>query len=318
MAESPFAALGRRSPPGAAWSFSAIGWDLGSGAAGRGATDRLPSVALLRRARGQGVTTFDLGRSRPSEMVETLLGEAFPDPDDELVTILPHRAPPSAPGESARSRDRSLTELRADLGAARHRLRGAGQLVIDWQKGDPAVPTPGPSSEEAAVLRNELAVLGWTVPGNVPGGVQPPALGCGPISLLESSVPRALGFGAPTGTAWIARDPLAGGRLDGTAFARPVLGPRSPGPPTSLRALEAEFAAVRPFGFLTAGTGRTLAQAALRFALAWPWVVTVSVPFPSPDRLAEIAGTVNAPPLSATELDRVLSLAPSVSTGEPS
>jgi hypothetical protein len=304
----PITALGRRSPPGQRWTFSAFAWDLGPLSEVRGDADRLPSVGFLRRSRDLGVTTFDLGRSRTPALAETRLGEAFPEPDPELVTILPFPQAPPGPWITGAATPVRADELQPALLAARRRLRGAGRIVLEW-RAPPATVAPGtlPAIDFLA-LQKEGLLLEVAEATDRPPGEGNDRLRTGVISLLDTRLPRAIGASAPEGAAWIARDPFAGGRLDGSAFGRLMTGPPRQGPPRPVRTLEAEFATVRPLGFLTAGTGRTLAQAALRFALAWPWVVSVSVPVPPPERLAEIAGTAEAPPLTETELARVLAL----------
>ncbi len=106
---------------------------------------------------------------------------------------------------------------------------------------------------------------------------------------------------------WVVHDVFSNGRLDGSALAG--LGYRSTllAPPTGIRDLRATFEPVLALGYLTEHRDRTLAQAALRFCLAWPWVVTAVVPLPDPPRFDEILGYAQSPPLTAAELARAVS-----------
>jgi len=106
---------------------------------------------------------------------------------------------------------------------------------------------------------------------------------------------------------FFARDPLAGGRLDGTRFERTVADRGPAARPPSLRELEREFAPVLSLGFLSEGRGRTLAQAALAFVLYWPWVCSAVVPLPRVERLRELADAMSRPPLAEVEIARLLS-----------
>jgi aryl-alcohol dehydrogenase-like predicted oxidoreductase len=75
--------------------------------------------------------------------------------------------------------------------------------------------------------------------------------------------------------------------------------------PADMRRLRREFEPVLRLGFLTEGGRRTLAQAALRFVLRWPWVVTCVIPLPPPERFEEILGFGSAPEISDEELARL-------------
>jgi aryl-alcohol dehydrogenase-like predicted oxidoreductase len=169
-------------------------------------------------------------------------------------------------------------------------------------------------------LRSEGAIAGWvlhvlqdgsltgTEPGGVAGRVTLFSGSLSPLNrrLLSPLAERAAG--GPTG--FIARDPFGGGRLDGTRFAQSAAHRRPDVRPDSVRELQREFDPVLRLGFLTEGRRRTMAQAALQFVLHWPWVCSVVVPIPSPERMDELTLTETTPPLSEREIDRILAVAP--------
>jgi aryl-alcohol dehydrogenase-like predicted oxidoreductase len=73
-----------------------------------------------------------------------------------------------------------------------------------------------------------------------------------------------------------------------------------------LRQLHRDFDPVLRLGFLTDSRERTLAQASLQFLFHWPWVASVLVPLPSPERLEEFLAASSRPPLTDEEVDRAL------------
>ncbi len=313
-----FVSLGRRSPVGLTRSLSAVAWSLDPGPDARDGPTAA-TIGELRRARALGITTFDLGTARVPGIAEIALGRAFPERDPEIVTILPLSTRRLAPSVAARD-GASLDEtVRAALSASAERLAGAGQIVVEWQADSPDPARPDRAFEALESLRREGHLVGVATE-RLPrpaqereGPSRPPGLRAGSFSLLQPGLATAPDGPAGTTTpSWIARDVLAGGRLDGTAFSLPSPRLRGGTPPSSIRALESEFEPVRRLAFLTSGGRRTLAQAALRFVLAWPWVATASIPVPAPERLDEIARAGESPPLSPEEVARVLA-----ATGPP-
>lgn len=127
--------------------------------------------------------------------------------------------------------------------------------------------------------------------------LEPTLLGSPPVA-DEGGGPRCL-----------ARNVFSDGKLDGSAWgseASPSGSPRNP--PRSVRDLEAGFRDVLELSFLTERGDRTLAQAALSFAVSSPWVLGAVLLLPSPARLEEVLGFRDAPKLSDRELDRVRAL----------
>jgi aryl-alcohol dehydrogenase-like predicted oxidoreductase len=273
-------------------------------------------IALLRRARAAGVTTFDVASSPQPRQAELLLGAAFPSEDRDLRVIVGRKwdelLRPETGTPRAEAAEDLSTRLRRSLEESARRF-GPDRLAmvewldeefpshLDWDSavhGIPGVTAPG---------------LVRRVSGNPPripevlGTPSVPPVLSGPLSLLDGRViPLMDQASAGRRARFLARDPFAGGRLDGSRAAGTGV-ERGPGAgPIRLRELQAEFEPVLRLAYLTEGHVRTLAQAAVRFAAAWPWVVSVIAPLPPADRLEELLGTFATPALSPEEIRRAL------------
>lgn len=314
------APISRRSVPGTSRSSSALGFRLGLPfPATPSSLER--EVALLRAARQRGITTFEIGSGAGGPAAERAISRAFPQPDPELLVVV-------------RRSLRSLTAGSASIAGAPRGIDLPGQLLasieessgrlgpqrvdlVRWSDGDAPATVAGAARAALRGLREEHRILGWIEelgggpgPGSPTTGAEPrSALCAGPLSLLAPGLVAPLEERArrePVG--FFADDPLADGHLDGSRF-RPV--PVGDGPgrgPASISELERAARPVLKLAFLTAGTGRTLAQAAIEFALRWPWVTCAILPVPAPERLGEIADSERAPPLQDTEVERILAL----------
>ncbi len=304
--------VSRRLGAGGGLPFSAIGFTLGAEMVPT--PDDLRSVvALLRTARARGVTTFDLPEGPAADRLERAIAAAFPADDAELVVIA-QRSTPGLEREAGRSSpgpapDRSL--LDRSVAAANRRLAPQHLKVIDWVRteGDDEGAVDRSLDDVRAergiseVFRRIDAGRRFPVPpGDRAGGARL----SGSLSLLDRRLLRVLEPRAEDGAlAFLARDPLGGGRLDGSRLAEAGLPRRPDAAPARVRELEQEFAPVLSLGYLTRDRGRTLAQASLQFVLRWPWVVSALVPLPAPERLAEILGAERSPALTDEELARI-------------
>jgi len=320
MASNTVPTIERRLVGGRSYGFSALSLDLAPVPVAS-AHDRGVAVAQLHRARAVGVTTFDLVNARDPPVLERLLSEAFPSDDPGLVTILgvlgSGRGPASrsAPERPPVTRESAFAALRTSLVESLERLGRNRRVVVDWR------PRRGSLPSEAVVpdllrLRDEGVILDVAVgidpslPGSTAGAEDASGLASVVLSLLDTD---ALGGAKQTVAPppyWIARDVFAGGRLDGSALQGFAARPGPGAGPHGIRDLQEAFEPVLRFGFLTEKRRRTMAQAALRFVLGWPWVVTASVPMPSPERFEEILGYAASPPLERAELARVLNNRP--------
>ncbi len=303
MSDPARAPVDRAAPyPGAPFQLSRLAFSVPTSArSGLGG----PLVGLLRQAHRAGVTTFDLTAAEDPLAAETLLAAALPGtgasvvvivpaPGDRTARGLPGRGPwpahPPAATATAPSRVpgfQRLTELSSPEGSSPTTERAATVAVTSRATAPFAVRCASREDVRRAVARHG------------------PCLISGVFSLLERSLlTGAVDAHAGEILGWIARDPFAGGRLDGSRFAG-AGGVARPGPPSSLRELDAEFAPVAPLRFLARRGERTLAQAALRFASAGPRVVSVVAPLPVPERWREIAEFDRSPPLTGEELARI-------------
>jgi hypothetical protein len=247
-------------------------------------------IERLRHARARGITLFDLAGARDPMAAATLLVHAFPEPDPDLVVILPS-ARPGVPAPRVGSASASLIERSA--------------------------ATQDPAADPGLDPARRVTRLSDEPPGD-PLGLSVPSgstLLSGPFSLLDhrwfSSLEQAATDG-PLG--FFARDPLAGGRLDGSRLGGPWVERGPSGAPVSLRRLEEEYAPVIRLRFLTEGRVRTLAQAAVRYAARPRWVSAVLVPLPAADRLDELLSSFQTRELTDDEV-RQVDLRPAASGG---
>lgn len=312
--------IDRRVAPRTDLTVSAIGIALDPSPTAPPGVDR-QQVGVLRRARTEGVTLFDIAAARAPARAEWLLRTAFPEPDPELVVMValgsapsPARSGPggfpSGPGpeehateatksawlDDARSRlppgASVMPEIRADVRDAEHRTALVGMI--------------GP-----LVARHEIPA--WStrlsretfLAGSFPGIPTSPVVST-ELSLLDAPSLAALARPASaTSPRLIARDPFAGGRLDGTLLRGEISDRRPGGPPRDLREMKEELAPVLRLGYLTRSRKRTLAQAALHYLLERPETLAVLVPLPDPERWEALSSGSRAAPLDAEELARL-------------
>jgi aryl-alcohol dehydrogenase-like predicted oxidoreductase len=306
------AATGRRPPyPGAPFELSVLTLTVN---ATNGPEDGAGTVGLLRRAREAGITTFDTVDSPDDTLAEAWIARAFPWGDPSIV-VLARGGAEGAKSAASRALARGAP-VAAFSEAGPPRREGAPSYrfrhlyEVDASDPGPTVPHPvaqgpptGAGPAEPVVLRcrslEEIVEASHR---------PPPRVLSGSYSLLEQALAataeEVIGTG---GFAWVARDPLAGGRLDGSRFASGSMGAGAAGPRT-LRELEVDFEAVARLGFLAKPRRRTLAQAALHFVLGQPWVATACLPIPTAERWAEIVGFGSSPPLDEGERARVEAL----------
>ncbi len=297
--------ISTRPIPGTRRSASSIGFLLDAGhLRSVGGVDRL--VALLRRARALGVTTFELPSGAGADALERAVATAFPDPDPSL-TILSERSSDDLSGRRPAGDPASGGPIATALVDSHRRMRPHSIHLIDWvarEEDDPA--DLAELSRLVADRKVDAVVHRLGAPSRAEPTPGPGALWSAPVSLLDDRAERRLAGLAETASIGVfARDPLDGGRLDGRRLTDAVGTRRPDAGPVRLRELEQEFAPVLALGFLTEGHRRTLAQAAIRYALRWPWVCSVLVPLPAPERLAEILSAESVPPISDQELERL-------------
>jgi len=284
---------------------------LSVGPVGPGAVD-VGAVGLLRKALEAGITTFDMTDAPDPALADALLARAFPSPDPRIVVLCSGRPAGRArdPGSSAPPRPPGVSTPDSPRG----RRGGPGRFyqLPEVEVSDLSGPEDGPGAglpPRVALPSTPFVARCRSLDDvELAARLPPPRILSGPFSLLERALPaaamRRLGR---DGFSWIARDPFAGGRLDGTLFARGS--PVAPIPqPRTVRELEAEFGPVARLGFLARPRRRTLAQAALHFVVDTPGVVTACLGIPPVERWDEIVGFGGSPPLDDEELKQVVSL----------
>jgi aryl-alcohol dehydrogenase-like predicted oxidoreductase len=273
------------------------------------------AVALLRRARECGVTTFDVAGARHPERAERLIATAFPSADPAVGVVVgrsveslaKERSDSGSPSPSADLPD----AVRRSLEASGKRLAPVPIVVVEWEptedegeEGSPITATSFASGDAPDrpvwATRIDPTARAFLATG------EPPGLCAGDLSLLDDHlVPFFEGLSAPPNARLLARNPFADGRLDGTRFAATsTLGGPVDGP-VDLRRMHAEFDPILRLGFLTEGRRRTLAQAALRFVLTWRWVASAVIPLPEPERFEEVLGFGATPEFSEEERRRL-------------
>ncbi len=304
----------RRPLPGVDVSLSTLSFELGGLASGPSA-DRI-AVGVLRRAREAGVTTFLASGAVPAANAERVLALAFGERAEPIEVVIDRsRSDLERPGVTSTEAAGGLRErLTASIERTRSRLPPAARVVLRWS--DDTVNGPDPEIGDALdALRSERVVEAWgprfPTPDALTAAAAPsrPLRGVvvsAPVSLLQpEAIPTIETISLAHSVAVLATDPLAAGRLDGSRFTAAVAHRDPAAGPTSLRSLHDEFDPVLRLGFLTEGRRRTLAQAAVRFVLSWPSIVTAAVPTPPPERLPELLGCEASPPFSSEERDRL-------------
>ena len=305
----------QRTVPGASRRLSALTVTVDPPSAVPPSSDAR-TVALLQRCRAKGVVTFDVGDARFPERAERLIAAAFPSTDPELGVIVARSVDSLAAekGASAPEAPDLGAALAASVEQSRRRLGSVPVTMVEWRissSGARIGDEPGEELPSAEPLDRETTLAVRIPPrGRLPAlARRAGAVYSGDLSILDHDVESVLEPLAAEGpTAFLARNSLADGRLDGSRFAHSanLVGPGEG--PIDLRRLHREFDPVLRLGFLTEGHRRTLAQAALRFVLIRPWVVSAVVPLPAPERLDELLGFESTPPLTREELERVYGL----------
>ncbi len=288
-------------------------WAIGGNAHGNsyGPTDDKTSIEAVRRAVDLGCTFFDTADVYGWGHSEEILGEALEGRRDEV-----HLATKVGgdfyhggvrmnfdPGYLAFALDRSLKRLRTDH-VDLYQLHNPPPEIM----GDPA------TYEALDSLKAENKILHYGVSIHEPDeghlcieAGKPETLQV-PFSVLRQEwVDELFADARKANVGIIAREPLANGFLAGK------IPPTAQFPHGDIRhhwprqMVDARTSLASRLSFLK-GKGRTLAQAALRFVLAYPEVSTTIPGCKTPAQAEEDLGASDAPPLSNEEIAQLRNL----------
>jgi aryl-alcohol dehydrogenase-like predicted oxidoreductase len=287
------------------------------------------SIGLVRQAIHEGFDFLDAGdadravlgeqliaqartaRGGPPEVATTLTGNDPMPRTSSSMSATVHGSSvssPLGPDPSGWAED-----LRQAVGRSIRRL-GAGPIAVAWiEAGDVrSLAQPG----VRATLEQDPRLVDWGVryTGGVPdlGDVQQAIAGGARVFALEfhllnaraaAPVVRAI---VAAGGSIVVLDPHADGRLNGERLETPfAFAGATPGRPADWPTVLEELSPVTRLGFLTAGRQRTLAQAAIQYVLGAPGVSSVLVhPFDG-KRLRGWRESIDRPPLTPAERDRI-------------
>jgi aryl-alcohol dehydrogenase-like predicted oxidoreductase len=288
-----------------------------------GEVDEVRSVGLLRRAFEKGINYFDTADTYGSGLGETLLADAFGGMRDEVVIstkigydFYNHTA---RRGQQERPQDWSEDFIRYALEQSLKRL-GTDYVdflqlhntKMDAVEDDRLFGLMDEFKAEGKVRAYGVALgpkIGWLEEGvramrerNIDGLQMI-------YNLLEQDPGRGLIEAAKaTGTGLIVRVPHSSGMLEGkydenTTFAKNDHRRHRP-----KEWLLDGLKKVGQLDFLTESGGRTLGQAALKFVLASPEIVSTLPNIYDEEQLEEFAAAPDTPDLTLEELSRVAQL----------
>jgi aryl-alcohol dehydrogenase-like predicted oxidoreductase len=288
-----------------------------------GEVDEKKSVDLLRRALDYGINYFDTADTYGSGLGETLLADAFGDRREEVVIstkigydFYNHTA---RRGQQERPQDWSEDFIRFALERSLKRL-GTDYIdflqlhntKMDAVEDDELFALLDAFRAEGKIRSYGVALgpkIGWCEEG-VRAMRERDLAGVQMIyNLLEQDPGRELIEAArETDTSLIVRVPHSSGMLEGnydetTTFAKNDHRRHRP-----KEWLIDGLKKVDRLGFLTESGERTLGQAALKFVLASPEVVSTLPNIYGEEQLTEFAATSEVPDLTPEELDRVSEL----------
>ena len=296
-------------------------WTVSTGWWGEVVDDR--SIRLLRQARERGVNYFDTADTYGSGKGETLLADAFGSMRDEVVIstkigydFYNHTA---RRGQQERPQDWSEDFLRFALEQSLKRLNTdyidflqLHNTKMDAIENDELFALMERFKEEGKIRAHGVALgpkIGWLEEGQKAmrerglSGVQMI------YNLLEQTPGRDLiDTARETDTSLIVRVPHSSGMLEGhydetTTFAENDHRRHRP-----KEWLTTGLKKVEQLNFLTESGERTLGQAALKFALASPEVVSTLPNIYGEEQIEEFAVTSEVPDLTEVELARVADL----------
>ncbi len=309
--------------PGSTLRFSEVGASLGHGGKPHtGWVESQGSIRLLQRLRSLGITFFDISGAADAAAWRHCLRQAFPIEDPELTLAVGVAEIDRFVGEDHARRGKDREAPRCSESALERILADAAAQLGKVKIGIVMVSVPEDWSPHLETLARTLADLisqrtirAWGIECTaraaegdalrtaIERGAQVVAV---PLSLLnDQTYLRIVSRISIEKAGLLARDPHAGGRLDGSWFAETPRGGRPGQHPRRVSEFESEFEGVLSLGFLTADHQRTLAQAAVQFCLARPGVLSVVLDSPSVGLAESLSRLEELPPIPPSDLERV-------------
>ena len=305
-------------------SVSEVGfgvWTVSTGWWGEVVDDR--SVRLLRQAHERGINYFDTADTYGSGKGETLLAEAFGHMRDEVVIstkigydFYNHTA---RRGQQERPQNWSEDFLRFALEQSLKRL-GTDYIdflqlhntKMDAAENDELFALMEAFKDEGKIRAYGAALgpkIGWRdegvkmMRGRDLAGIQMI------YNLLEQDPGRDLIEAArDTNTSLVVRVPHSSGMLEGKYDENTTFGENDHRRHRPKEWLTTGLRKIESLAFLTESGERTLGQAALKFVLASPEVVSTLPNIYGEEQIEEFAATSEAPDLTEEELRRVAEL----------
>jgi aryl-alcohol dehydrogenase-like predicted oxidoreductase len=296
-------------------------WTVSTGWWGEVVDDR--SVRLLRQAHERGINYFDTADTYGSGKGETLLTDAFGHMRDEIVIstkigydFYNHTA---RRGQQERPQDWSEDFLRFALEQSLKRLDTEyidflqlHNTKMDAAENDELFALMDSFKEEGKIRAYGAALgpkIGWRDEG-IKMMRERDLAGLQMIyNILEQDPGRDLIEAArETGTSLVVRVPHSSGMLEGKYDENTTFGPNDHRRHRPKEWLTTGLQKVESLSFLTESGERTLGQAALKFVLASPEIVSTLPNIYDEEQIEEFAATSETPDLTEGELRRVAEL----------
>ena len=297
-------------------------WTVSTGWWGEVIDDR--SVRLLRQAHERGVNYFDTADTYGSGKGETLLADAFGHMREEVVisTKIGYDFYNNTKrrGQQERPQDWSEKFLRFALEKSLERL-GTDYVdflqlhntKMDAVQSDELFALMESFKDEGKVRAYGVALgpkIGWLEEGQKAMRERAGLSGVQMIyNLLEQDPGRSLiDTARETDTSLIVRVPHSSGMLEGNYDENTTFAENDHRRHRPKEWLTTGLKKVEKLDFLTASGERTLGQAALKFALASPEVVSTLPNIYGEEQIEEFTATSETPDLTAKEISRVAEL----------
>jgi aryl-alcohol dehydrogenase-like predicted oxidoreductase len=296
-------------------------WTVSTGWWGEVVDDR--SVRLLRQAQERGINYFDTADTYGSGKGETLLADAFGHMRESIVIstkigydFYNHTA---RRGQQERPQDWSEDFLRFALEQSLKRLDTdyidflqLHNTKMDAAENDELFALMESLKDEGKIRAYGAALgpkIGWRDEG-IKMMRERDLAGLQMIyNLLEQDPGRDLIDAArETGTSLVVRVPHSSGMLEGKYDENTTFGPNDHRRHRPKEWLTTGLQKVESLSFLTESGERTLGQAALKFVLASPEVVSTLPNIYDEEQIEEFAATTETPDLTEAELSRVAEL----------